>query len=251
MAGAVPEVMLRLRATRLARYRDALTVTGDALDTALDWWRGRRSAATALASACAISDGIDPDDVIMSPDQARAARPDQHSRLPGRQHRAAGLGHQSHRHRPRASSATDGVYRHRGPARVFTSERAGHPRRSRAWRASIQIRAGDVLVLAGVRPDAGTGMEETYQLTSALKFIPWGKQAPIVTDARFSGVSTGACIGHVRARGAGRRTPSASCATATLIEIEIDREHLERRGASGGRAGGRAVRRMRSGKRTA
>ena len=51
-------------------------------------------------------------------------------------------------------------------------------------------------MLIGAGP-LGTGMEETYQLTSALKFIPWGKTVAIVTDARFSGVSTGACIGHV------------------------------------------------------
>jgi dihydroxyacid dehydratase/phosphogluconate dehydratase len=40
-------------------------------------------------------------------------------------------------------------------------------------------------------------MEETYQLTAALKRLPGGKHLPLITDARFSGVSTGACIGHV------------------------------------------------------
>ena len=43
----------------------------------------------------------------------------------------------------------------------------------------------------------GSGMEETYQLTSALKYITWGKEVALITDARFSGVSTGACIGHI------------------------------------------------------
>ena len=88
----------------------------------------------------------------------------------------------------------DGVYRLTGPARVFTSERdviaaikglAGEP-----------IEPGDVIVLAGRGP-LGSGMEETYQLTSALKFLPFGRRVALVTDARFSGVSTGACIGHV------------------------------------------------------
>jgi dihydroxyacid dehydratase/phosphogluconate dehydratase len=51
------------------------------------------------------------------------------------------------------------------------------------------------MVLAGCGP-MGTGMEETYQLTSALKFLPFGREVALVTDARFSGVSTGACIGH-------------------------------------------------------
>jgi dihydroxyacid dehydratase/phosphogluconate dehydratase len=58
------------------------------------------------------------------------------------------------------------------------------------------VKPGDVVVMIGVGP-SGTGMEETYQVTSALKFIPWGKTVPVLTDARFSGVSTGACIGHV------------------------------------------------------
>jgi dihydroxyacid dehydratase/phosphogluconate dehydratase len=59
-----------------------------------------------------------------------------------------------------------------------------------------RIVAGDVLVLAGRGP-MGSGMEETYQLTSALKFLPFGKHVALLTDARFSGVSTGACIGHI------------------------------------------------------
>jgi dihydroxyacid dehydratase/phosphogluconate dehydratase len=40
-------------------------------------------------------------------------------------------------------------------------------------------------------------MEETYQITSALKHLSWGKEVALITDARFSGVSTGACVGHV------------------------------------------------------
>ena len=59
-----------------------------------------------------------------------------------------------------------------------------------------RIKAGDVVVLIGCGP-LGTGMEETYQLTSALKYLPFGKHVALITDARFSGVSTGACIGHV------------------------------------------------------
>ena len=53
-----------------------------------------------------------------------------------------------------------------------------------------------MIVLIGRGP-LGTGMEETYQLTSALKHLPFGREVALVTDARFSGVSTGACVGHV------------------------------------------------------
>jgi pimeloyl-ACP methyl ester carboxylesterase len=83
------------------------------------------------------------------------------------------------------------VYRKEGPARIFASEAAAIA----AVRAG-GIRPGDVMVLAGIGP-MGTGMEETYQVTSALKHLPFGKHVALLTDARFSGVSTGACIGHV------------------------------------------------------
>ena len=47
------------------------------------------------------------------------------------------------------------------------------------------------------RGPMGSGMEEIYQITSALKHLSFGREVAVVTDARFSGVSTGACIGHV------------------------------------------------------
>ena len=219
MAGAVPEVMLRLRDMGLLN-RDALTVTGDALDTALDWWRDsdrRRFARERLRS----SDGIDPDDVIMSSDQARQRGLTSTVVFPVGNIAPQGSVIKATAIDPSVVDA-DGVYRHRGPARVFTSERAAI--RAVKGLDEDRIRAGDVLVLVGVGP-AGTGMEETYQLTSALKFIPWGKQVPIITDARFSGVSTGACIGHVG--------PEALAGGAIgklrdgdLIEIKIDRKSL-------------------------
>ena len=88
----------------------------------------------------------------------------------------------------------DGVYRKIGPARVFTSERAAIAAVKGQHGQSIQ--AGDVMVLMGRGP-LGCGMEETAQITVALKYLPWGKEVALITDARFSGVSTGACIGHV------------------------------------------------------
>ena len=78
-----------------------------------------------------------------------------------------------------------------------------------------------MLVLAGLGP-MGTGMEETYQVTSALKFLPWGKSVAVLTDARFSGVSTGACIGHVSPE-ALAGGPIGRLRDGDTIEIEIDR----------------------------
>src|SRR5688500_13810856 len=71
----------------------------------------------------------------------------------------------------------------------------------------------------------GSGMEETYQITSALKFLKWGREVAIVTDARFSGVSTGPCIGHVgpEALAGG---PIGKVREGDLIRILIDRNSL-------------------------
>src|SRR5436305_1376162 len=115
----------------------------------------------------------------------------------------------------------DGVYRKAGPARVFTSERAAI---AAIKGAGIGIQAGDVLVLI-CRGPMGAGMEEIYQITSALKFLPWGKHVAVITDARFSGVSTGACIGHVgpEALAGG---PVGKLLDDDLIEIVVDRNSL-------------------------
>src|SRR5687768_13510742 len=69
-------------------------------------------------------------------------------------------------------------------------------------------------------------MEETYQLTSALKYLPFGKHVALLTDARFSGVSTGACIGHVSPE-ALAGGPIGKLRDGDLVEIVIDRNSLE------------------------
>src|SRR5215207_5988629 len=114
----------------------------------------------------------------------------------------------------------DGVYRKEGPARVFTSEKAAITAIKER-----NIKAGDVIVLTGIGP-MGTGMEETYQVTSALKHLPFGKHVALITDARFSGVSTGACIGHVgpEALAGG---PIGKLHDGDVIRMVIDRNKLE------------------------
>ena len=88
----------------------------------------------------------------------------------------------------------DGVYRHRGPARVFTDEREAI--RAVKGDTTRPVRDGDVIVLIGTGP-SGTGMQETAQITTALRYLPWGKHVALITDGRFSGFSSGACIGHI------------------------------------------------------
>ncbi len=219
MAGGLPEVLLHLRAQGLLNT-DALTVTGDKLDAVLDWWESserRRLARERLRA----NEGIDPDDVIMSPEKAKARGLTSTVVFPRGNIAPQGSVIKATAIDPSVIDE-DKVYRHRGRARVFTSERAAI--RALKGLEGEAIQPGDVLVLAGLGP-MGTGMEETYQLTSALKFIPWGKQVPIITDARFSGVSTGACIGHVgpEALAGG---PIGKLRDGDIIEISIDRHQL-------------------------
>ena len=86
------------------------------------------------------------------------------------------------------------------------------------------MREGDVIVLIGTGP-SGTGMQETAQITTALRYLPWGKHVALITDGRFSGVSTGACIGHIgpEALDGG---PIGRVRDDDLIEIVIDRNTL-------------------------
>ena len=219
LAGGAPEVMLHLRRQGLLNT-DARTVTGDTLADVLDWWEDsqRRHLARQRLRE---QDGIDPDDVIMSPDRARQRGLTSTVVFPVGNIAPEGSVIKATAIDPSVIGA-DGLYRHRGPARVFTSERAAI--RALKGLHGAAIKPGDVLVLCGVGP-MGTGMEETYQLTSALKFIPWGKEVAIITDARFSGVSTGACIGHVgpEALAGG---PIGKLRDGDLIEITIDRDSL-------------------------
>jgi len=94
-----------------------------------------------------------------------------------------------------------------------------------AKRKKKQPTPGDVMVLI-CRGPMGAGMEEIYQITAALRHLSWGKHVTVVTDARFSGVSTGACIGHVgpEALAGG---PIGKVLDGDLIQVIVDRHRLE------------------------
>jgi len=219
MAGGVPEVMLHLRGMGLLNL-DVLTVTGMRLAEVLDWWEGseRRRAARARLAESGLAD---PDDVIMSPDVARRAGLTSTVVFPVGNIAPQGSVVKATAIDP-SVVGNDGVYRHRGPARVFTSEQdAIHAVKGTT---APPIQPGDVLVYIGGGP-MGTGMEETFQVTAALKYIPWGKEVPVITDARFSGVSTGACIGHVGPE-ALADGPIGRLRDGDIIEIAIDRRNL-------------------------
>jgi xylonate dehydratase len=170
----------------------ALTASGEPLGAVLDWWAKSERRAR-LRDRLFTQDKIDPDTVIMSPARARERgltstvsyirgnlAPD------GAIVKSTAIA--------RNTIGADGVFRLTGPARVFTTERAAIAAIKST--GADRIAANTVIVLAGRGP-LGAGMEEVYQITSALKYLDVGPTVALVTDARFSGVSTGPCIGHV------------------------------------------------------
>jgi len=222
MAGGVPEVMLHLRRMGLL-HGDVLTATGDTLDATLDWWAAsdrRRDARARLAAAAA----VDPDDVIMGPDAARRAGLTSTVVFP-----VGNLAPEGAVIKATAVDASvvgdDQVYRHRGPARVFVDERdAIRAVKGVEGETDRPIRPGDVIVLIGTGP-SGTGMQETAQITTALRYLPWGKHVALLTDGRFSGFSSGACVGHIGPE-ALQGGPIGRVRDDDLIEIVIDRGKL-------------------------
>ncbi len=217
LAGGVPEVMLHLRTLGLLETK-VLTATGKTLGESLDSWE-RSERRGRFRTILREQDGVDADEVILPPTKA------------GERGLACTVAFVRGNLAPEGaiikSTAidpsvveADGVYRKEGQARVFTSETA-----AMAAIKQGQIKAGEVMVLAGIGP-MGTGMEETYQVTAALKHLPFGKHVALITDARFSGVSTGACLGHVgpEALAGG---PIGKVLDGDVIRIVVDRNRVE------------------------
>lgn len=216
LAGGVPEVMLHLRRLGLLEL-NVLTVAGTTLGETLAAWEAseRRTRFRLLLREL---DGVDPDDVIMSPERAQARGLTSTVTFPRGNLAPEGSVIKSTAIDPTVLDE-DGVFRHDGFAKVFTSEKQA----MRALKAG-KVRAGDIMVLAGVGP-LGTGMEETAQITIALKHLPFGNRVTLITDGRFSGVSTGACIGHVgpEALAGG---PIGKVRDGDRIHVVIDRHNL-------------------------
>ncbi len=213
LAGGVPEVMLHLRRLGLLNT-DVLTVTGKSLGENLDEWESSERR-TKFRDILLQKDGVQPDDAIMSPAQAKERGLTGTLIFPVGNLAPEGSIIKATAIDPTVMDA-DGVYRKEGPAKVFVSEMG-------AMAAIKQglVKAGDVMVLAGIGP-MGTGMMETYQVTAALKYLPFGKHIALLTDARFSGVSTGACIGHVSPEGLAGG-PIGKVLEGDIIRIEINR----------------------------
>lgn len=219
LAGGVPEVMLHLRKLGLLET-DALTISGGTLGENLDWWQGSERRVR-LRQALRDQDGVDPDHVIMDADRARSRGLTSTVCFPTGNVAPEGSVVKSTAIDPSVVDA-DGVYRMTGPVKVFTTERAA----AAALKDSGPrgVKPGDVMVLIGRGP-MGAGMEEIAQITTALKYLKFGKHVAVLTDARFSGFSTGACIGHIgpEALAGG---PIGKLADGDVVEIVIDRKTL-------------------------
>jgi putative YjhG/YagF family dehydratase len=220
LAGGVPEVMLHLRRMALLK-EDCLTASGETIGRMLDWWETserRRKVRDQLRRR----DGVDPDDVIMSPERASERGLTSTVTFPRGNLAPEGSVIKSTAIDPRVVD-DDGVYRKIGPARVFTTEREAI--RAIKSQGPERIRSGDILVLI-CRGPIGAGMEEIFEITAALKHLPWGREVAVLTDARFSGVSTGACIGHIgpEALAGG---PIGKVLEGDQIRIVVDRKRLD------------------------
>ncbi|MCH8311242.1 MAG: YjhG/YagF family D-xylonate dehydratase, partial [Chloroflexi bacterium] len=181
-AGGVPEVMLHLRRMGLLDT-SVLTATGQTLGENLDWWEDSQRRHD-VRNYLREHNNTDPDDVIMSPDKARGKGLTSTVTFP-----VGNLAPEGSVIKSTAIDPTvvddDGVYRKVGPARVFRSERDA-VRAIKSRDEDARVKAGDIMVLICGGP-MGTGMEEVYQITAALKHLSYGKQVALCPDARFSG----------------------------------------------------------------
>lgn len=217
LAGGVPEVMLHLRSLDLLD-EDVMTVTGRTLRENLDWWE-HSERRKVMKQILMDQDNVNASDVIMSPGAARERGMHSTLTFPTGNIAPEGSIIKSASIDPEKIDE-NGVFYHKSFAKVFTSEHE-------AIKAikNGDIYAGDIMVVTGCGP-LGTGMEETYQLTSALKYLSFGKHVTLLTDARFSGVSTGACIGHIGPEGLANG-PIGKLRNGDLIEIYINTKELE------------------------
>jgi putative YjhG/YagF family dehydratase len=216
LAGGVPEVMLHLRSAGLLETQ-VRTVSGETLDENLNWWE-QSERRQAMKERLRILDGIEAEEVVFSPERARARGLTSTACFPVGNLAPEGCVIKSTAIDPSLIDENN-AYRHTGPARVFITEAAAIDAIKRG-----AVSQGDVIVLICGGP-AGAGMQEIYQITSALKALPFCKHVAVLTDARFSGVSTGACLGHISPE-ALAGGPIGRVRERDMIEIVIDRNAL-------------------------
>ena len=214
LAGGVPEAMLKVRE---ALNLEVKTVSGMTLGENLEWWE-KSERRKLVRERLYELDGIDPDEVIRGREKGLPSTvtfPQGNLAPEGSVVKSTAI--------DPGMIDPDGVFLLEGKARVFGSEAAAIT--AVKSQGDDRIRAGDVMVLAGIGP-MGAGMPETFQVTSALKYCKAGKEVALVTDGRFSGVSTGACIGHVSPEGLAGG-PIGKLRDGDPVRVRIDTNSLE------------------------
>ena len=107
-----------------------------------------------------------------------------------------------------------------GPANVFESEQDALDALFNS-----KIEKGDVVVIRNEGPKGGPGMREMLQITAAIKGAGLGKDVLLITDGRFSGGTTGLCIGHVTPESFDLG-PIAICQNGDLINLNLSKREL-------------------------
>jgi dihydroxy-acid dehydratase len=108
-----------------------------------------------------------------------------------------------------------------GPAKVFEGEQE-------ALEALFEnnIKKGDVVIIRNEGPKGGPGMREMLQITSAIKGAGLGKDVMLITDGRFSGGTTGLCIGHVSPESHDEGLISL-CEDGDIITLDLEKRTLD------------------------
>lgn len=112
------------------------------------------------------------------------------------------------------------MLRHSGPAVIFESENDAY-----AGIVNGKVKPGDVVIIRYEGPRGGPGMQEMLAPTSAIKGVGLDEQVALVTDGRFSGGTSGACIGHVSPEAAAGG-PIALIRPGDIVEIDIPARRL-------------------------
>ncbi len=121
----------------------------------------------------------------------------------------------------KASAVVPAMWRHAGPARVFSCEED-----ARDALAAGQIRAGDVVVVNWEGPAGGPGMRELSLLAATAQGMGLNDSIAFVTDGRYSGATRGPCIGHVDPEAA-RGGPVGLVADGDVIAIDLHARTLQ------------------------
>lgn len=219
LAGGVPEIMLHLREAGLLDL-SCMTASGQTVEQNLAWWETSERRKR-FRDVLHTKDGVNPDDVIMTPAKAKERGLTSTVVFPKGNIAPEGSVVKSTAIDPALCPA--GIYHKQGTARVFTTE--DDAIRALKNQSGDPLRPDDIVVLV-CRGPLGAGMPETAQITMALKYTQALKHIALLTDGRFSGFSSGPCVGHIgpEALAGG---PIGKIQDGDWMDIHIDQNQLE------------------------